>query len=72
LLLGNPWLREAQTQHDWAINKLTSTQWENETEISTQRTLALSPAERPLHWEDYDWEMGLSDEKETIIYETFT
>ena len=29
------------------------------------------PAKRPLHWEDYDWEMGLSDEEEAIVYETF-
>ena len=46
-------------------------QKENKVERSTQRTSALSPAKRPLHWENYDWEMGLTDEEEAIEYETF-
>ena len=40
-------------------------------EISTERTPTLPLAKRPLHWEDYDWEMGLSDEEEAIVYEAF-
>ena len=71
LLLGRPWLKEAQAQHDWPLNKLTLTQKGNKVEVSTQRTPALSPAKRPLNWEDYDWEMGLSDEEEAIVYEAF-
>ena len=71
LLLGRPWLKEAQAQHDWPLNKLTLTQGGNKVEVSTRRTPALSPAKRPLHWEDYDWEMGLSDEEEAIVYEAF-
>jgi hypothetical protein len=71
LLLGRPWLKDAQAQRDWPLNKLTITQGENKVEISTHRIPALSPAKRPLHWEDYDWEMGLSYEEETIVYETF-
>ena len=39
--------------------------------MSTQKTCALPYVERPLNWEDYDWEMGLSDGKEAIIYEAF-
>jgi hypothetical protein len=71
LLLGRPWLKEAQAQHDWPLNKLTLTQGGNKVEISTQRTPALSPARRPLNWEDYDWEMGLTDEEEAVVYEAF-
>ena len=40
-------------------------------EVSTWRAPALSPANRPLHWEDYDWEMGLSDEEEAVVYVAF-
>ena len=69
LLLGRPWLKRAQTQHDWPLNKLTLTQRRNKVEISTRRTPALSPTKRPLHWENYNWEMGLSDEEETTVYE---
>ena len=71
LLLGKPWLKEAQAQHDWPLNKLTLTQGGSKVVLSTQRTLALPPDKRPLHWEDYDWEMGLSDEEEAIVYEAF-
>jgi hypothetical protein len=53
LLLGRPWLKEAQAQHDWPLNKLTLTQGGNKVEISTQKTPAPPPAKRPLHWEDY-------------------
>ena len=38
LLLGRPWLKEAQAQHDWPLNKLTLTQKENKVELSIQRT----------------------------------
>jgi hypothetical protein len=55
LLLGRPWLKEAQAQHDRPLNKLTLTQGGNKVEISIRRTPALSPARRPLNWEDYDW-----------------
>ena len=71
LLLGRPWLKEAQAQHDWHLNKLTFTQKGNKVKISTQRTPASPPAKRPLHWEDYNWEMGLSDEEEAIVYKAF-
>jgi hypothetical protein len=71
LLLGRPWLKEAQAQHDWPLNKLTLIQGENKVEISTQRTPALPPAKRPLHWENYDWGMGLTDGEETVVYEAF-
>jgi hypothetical protein len=71
LLLGRPWLKEAQAQHDWPLNKLTLTQGGSKVELSTQRTPALSPARRPLNWEDYDWEMGLTDEEEAVVYEAF-
>ena len=54
LILGRPWLKEAQAQHDWPLNKLTLIQGGNKIEISTQRMPALSPAKRPLNWEDYD------------------
>ena len=71
MLLGRPWLKEAQARHDWPRNKLTLTQKGNKVELSTQRTPALPPARRPLHWEDYDWKMGLSDENKAIVYEAF-
>ena len=71
ILLGRPWLKEAQAQHDWPLNRLTLTQGENKVEISTQRTPALSPANRPLNWEDYDWEMGLTNEEEAVVFEAF-
>ena len=71
LLLERPWLKEAQAQHDWPLNKLTLTQKGNKVEISTQRSPALPPARRPLHSKDYNCEMGLSDEEEAIVYEAF-
>ena len=71
MLLGRPWLKEAQAQHDWPPNKLTLTQGGSKVELSTQRTPTLPLDKRPLHWEDYDWEMGLSDEEEAIVYEAF-
>ena len=54
LLLGKPWLKEAQAKHDWPFNNLTWTQRENKVEINTQWTPALPPAKKPLYWEDYD------------------
>lgn len=52
MLLGRPWLKEAQAQHDWPHNRLTLTQGENKVEIKTQITPALPLAKRPLHWEN--------------------
>ena len=71
LLLGRPWLEQAQAQHDWPLNKLTLTQGGSKVEMNTQRTLARQPCKRPLNWEDYNWEMGLSDDEETIVYKAF-
>jgi hypothetical protein len=71
LLLGRPWLKEARAQHDWPLNKLTLTQGGNKVEVNTRRTPTLSPAKRPLNWEDYDWEMGLTDEEEAVVYKAF-
>ena len=64
-------MKEAQAQQDWPLNKLTLTQGGNKVEVSTRRTPALSLAKRPLHWEDYAWEMGLIDEEEAVVYEAF-
>lgn len=71
LLLGRPWLKQAQAQHDWPFNKLALTQGESKVERVTQKTPVLPMAKRSLNWEDYDREMGLSNEEKTVVYETY-
>ena len=38
MLLGRPWLKEAQARHDWPLTKLTLTQGGNKVELNIQRT----------------------------------
>ena len=53
------------------LKKLTIRHGDNKVKIDNQKTLALLFAKRPLNWEDYDWEMGLTDEEEMVLYEAF-
>ena len=68
MLLGRPWLKQAEAHQDWGRNQLTLTQGGETISITSNQAPHLAPSKRPTTWESYDWINGLSNEEEEIVY----
>jgi hypothetical protein len=71
MLLGQPWLKQARAKHDWRRSQLILYQIEIDVCIGTNRRPRLPDSSKPINIEGFDWEAGLTDGEEQIVYQVF-
>jgi len=69
LILGRPWLKQAKANHNWGDNIFIIITGERTMAMNTLKNISLKPSKRLKYVDDgYDWEKGLSNEKEEQLY----
>jgi hypothetical protein len=71
MLLGRPWLKQTRAKHDWGKNQLILYQNGIDVSIGTNRRPKLPDSSRPINIERFDWEAGLTDEEEQVVYQAY-
>ena len=71
MLLERPWLKQARAKHDWGKSQLILYQNGIDVCIGTNRRPKLLDSLRPINIEGFDWEDGLTDEEEQIVYQAY-
>ena len=71
MLLGRPWLKQARAKHDWGKSQLVLYQKGIDVCIGTNRRPKLPDSSRPINIEGFDWELGLTDEEEEVVYQAY-
>ncbi len=68
-MLGRPWLRDAKVAHDWGNNIITIQRNETIRTITVMKHLG-DEVKRPKMLLCYDYQNGVIDEEEDIIFAT--